>query len=170
MTITSAFDAHLSLSTEDEPQRIVSHRVTRYLVPLGRCLLAAVFLRAAPLHLSPQGIAYAASQGVPLADVLVPLSGLLAGVGGLSVALGYQARFGAFLLALFLVPVTLLMHDYWNVVDPIQALTQQTMFWKNVSMLGAALTFAHFGAGPLSIDALTYKARVEELDLLRAAR
>jgi putative oxidoreductase len=170
MTITSAFDAHLSPHAEEEPQRIVSHRVTRYLVPIGRCLLAALFLRAAPLHLSPQGIAFAASEGVPMPEVLVPLSGLMAGVGGLSVALGYQARFGAFLLALFLIPVTLLMHDYWNVVDPTQAMLQQTMFWKNVSMLGSALVLAHFGAGPVSIDALTYKARVEELDLIRATR
>ena len=150
----------------DDPQRLVSHRVTRYLVPLGRCLYAMLFLKAAPLHFSPQGIEYAASEGVPMAGVLVPLAGVLALLGGLSVALGYQARFGGFLLALFLVPVTLQMHDFWNVADPTQAVFQTALFWKNVSMLGAALTFAHFGAGPISIDALTYKARAEELDAM----
>ena len=29
----------------------------------------------------------------------------------------------------------------------------QSMFLKNVSMLGGALLIAHFGAGPFSVDA-----------------
>jgi putative oxidoreductase len=164
-TTTTAYSSQLSVPHED-PQRLVSHRVTRYLVPLGRCLYAMLFLKAAPLHFSPQGIAYAASEGVPMAGVLVPLAGVLALLGGLSVALGYQARFGGFLLALFLVPVTLQMHDFWNVADATQAMLQQALFWKNVSMLGAALILAHFGAGPISIDAVAYKARAEELDVM----
>jgi putative oxidoreductase len=164
-TTTTAFPAHLHISDE-EPHRLVSHRVTRYLVPLGRCLFAAIFLLSMPMHFSSQGIAYAASEGVPLASLLVPASGVLALLGGASVALGYQARFGAFLLALFLVPVTLLMHDYWNVVDPAQAMIQQAMFWKNVGLLGSALILTHFGAGPISFDALTYKARAEELGVV----
>ena len=165
MTTSHAIPSHVSFP-EDEPLRLVSHRVTRYLVPFGRCLFAALFITAAPLHFSAQGVAYAAAEGVPLANVLVPMSGLLALIGGVSVALGYQARLGGFLLTLFLVPVTLLMHDYWHVVDPAEAMVQQAMFWKNVSMLGAALVLAHFGAGPISIDALTYKARAEELGTL----
>src|SRR6185503_12096282 len=147
MTLT-AIPAHVSYS--DEPQRLVSHRVTRYLVPFGRCLFAALFIKAAPMHFSAEGIAYAAGEGVPLASVLVPASGLLALVGAASVALGYQARLGGFLLTLFLLPVTLLMHDYWNVVDPAEAMLQQAMFWKNLALLGAALVLTHFGAGPIS--------------------
>jgi uncharacterized membrane protein YphA (DoxX/SURF4 family) len=42
-------------------------------------------------------------------------------------------------------------------------MVQQVMFWKNMSMLGAALVLVHFGAGPLSVDAAVYKARSEEL-------
>jgi putative oxidoreductase len=150
--------------TEDEPTRLVSHRVTRYLVPLGRGLFAALFIMAAPMHFTAWGTALAAAEAVPMAEVLVPTSGVLALLGGLSVAVGYQARLGGFLLTLFLVPVTLLMHAYWQVVDPAAAMVQQVMFWKNVSLLGAALVFTHFGAGPISIDALTYKARTEHAE------
>ncbi|WP_215217007.1 MULTISPECIES: hypothetical protein [Candidatus Rhabdochlamydia] len=39
--------------------------------------------------------------------MLVPFSGLLALVGGLSILLGYKARYGAWLLVIFLVPVYL---------------------------------------------------------------
>ena len=74
-------------------------------------------------------------------------------LGGLSVALGYRARWGAWLLALFLVPATAIFHNFWAVKDPTMALMQQVMFLKNVSMLGAALLITHFGAGPLSLDA-----------------
>ena len=62
---------------------------------LGRFLFALIFLTAAPNHFSSQTIAYAASQGVPLALIAVPLSGVIALVGGLSILLGYRAKIGA---------------------------------------------------------------------------
>ncbi len=127
--------------------------VTTYLVPVGRALLAAIFLLAAPGHFKRETIEFAASQGVPLASIAVPLSGILALVGGLSVLLGYHARVGAALLVLFLVPVTLMMHAFWNIADPGMAQMQQAMFMKNLGLLGGALLIAHFGAGPISLDA-----------------
>jgi putative oxidoreductase len=53
----------------------------------------------------------------------------------------------------FLLPVTLTMHAYWRVHDPVQIHVQQAMFAKNMSMLGAALLVTQFGAGPASVDA-----------------
>jgi putative oxidoreductase len=67
--------------------------------------------------------------------------------------LGYRARLGAWLIVLFLVPVTLAMHNFWAVKDPMMAQMQMIMFMKNVSMLGGALLITQFGAGPLSLDA-----------------
>lgn len=124
----------------------------KYAVLLGRVLYSAIFVMAGPNHFSKGTIAYAASHGVPLAAIAVPLSGVLALAGGLSVALGYRARIGGWLLVLFLAPVTVMMHNFWAVTDPMMAKTQQVMFMKNLSMMGAALLIAHFGSGPLSID------------------
>jgi putative oxidoreductase len=90
---------------------------------------------------------------VPMAKLLVPASGSLALVGGLSILLGYKAKIGAWLLVLFLVPVTLLMHNFWTVKDPMMAQMQMAMFLKNVTMLGGALLISQFGAGRLSVDA-----------------
>jgi putative oxidoreductase len=126
--------------------------LTRYLVPVGRVLFALIFLMSGPGHFSSRMIGYAASQGVPLASVLVPLSGVLALAGGLSIALGYRARLGAWLIVLFLVPVTLAMHRFWAVSDPMAAMMQQIMFMKNVTILGGALVLTHFGGGPCSLD------------------
>jgi putative oxidoreductase len=87
-----------------------------------------------------------------LASIAVPLSGMIALAGGLSILLGYRARWGAWLIVLFLVPVTIIMHNFWAVTDPNAAQMQQIMFMKNLSMLGAALMITHFGSGPLSLD------------------
>ena len=104
-------------------------------------------------HFSRQTIAFAASQGVPLASVTVPLSGILALAGGLSILLGYRARLGAWLIALFLVPVTLMMHKFWAIADPMMQQIQMVLFMKNIAILGGALLISQFGAGPLSLDA-----------------
>lgn len=123
------------------------------IVLLGRLLYIGIFLAAAPNHFAKQTIGYAASQGVPLASIAVPLSGLVALVGAVSILLGYHAKIGAWMIVLFLVPVTLLMHKFWGVSDPMMAQIQMIMFMKNVSMLGAALLISQFGTGPLSLDA-----------------
>lgn len=121
-------------------------------VPLARLLFALIFVMLGPSHFSGQTIAYAASQGVPLASFAVPLSGLIALAGGLSILLGYHSRIGAWLIVLFLVPVTLMMHKFWGISDPIVAQTQMAMFMKNVALIGGALLISHFGSGPFSLD------------------
>lgn len=123
------------------------------IVFLGRLFFALIFLMAAPNNFAKQGIAYATSQGVPLASIGVPLMGVISLIGGLSVLVGYRARIGACLIALFLVIVTPLMHKFWGLADPTMAQVQMIMFMKNLSMLGGALLITQFGAGPLSFDA-----------------
>src|SRR3954465_1738495 len=92
-----------------------------YVVLLARFLLSAIFIFAAFGHFSSKTIEMAALAGVPLAAIAVPLSGLMSLAGGLSVLIGYRARLGALLLVAFLVPVTLAMHKFWNVTDPMMA-------------------------------------------------
>src|SRR5256885_14703911 len=89
-----------------------------YLVPVGRFLYSAIFLMTVLGHFSAAYIGYAAQQGVPAAGLLVPLSGVIATLGGLSVTLGYQAEVGAWLLGLFLVAVSLAVHNFWAVTGP----------------------------------------------------
>ena len=111
----------------------------RVLYPMGRILFALIFIFAAPRHFTAEGIHHAAELGVPLAAICVPISGVMALAGGLSVATGYRARWGAWLLIAFLVPVTFMMHAFWRLQDAQAAHIQQAMFAKNIAMLGAAL-------------------------------
>lgn len=125
----------------------------RYAVPVGRAFFVAIFVMAGLTHYSSTAIGHAAQMGLPMAGLLVPLSGVTALAGSLSILLGYRARLGAALIILFLVPVTLTMHAFWRIEDPMMAQMDQAMFMKNVSMLGGALLIAYFGAGPVSLDA-----------------
>lgn len=124
-----------------------------YAVPVGRALFSLLFIMSGFTHWLPASIGYAAQAGVPFAWFLVPASGILAMAGGLSVLLGYRARIGGWLIALFLLPVTITMHNFWSVTDPMMAQVQMAMFMKNFAMLGGALLIAYWGAGPLSLDA-----------------
>src|SRR5437867_9848942 len=109
------------------------------IVLFGRIAYAAIFVIAAQGHFSQETIGYAAAQGVPMASIVVPFSGVISALGGLSVALGYRAKWGAWLLVLFLVPVTVMMHKFWAVSDPMMAQIHQVMFMKNLAILGGTL-------------------------------
>lgn len=121
-------------------------------VPIGRTLFSLIFILSGINHFSSGSISYAAEQGIPMADILVPVSGLLALIGGLSVFLGFHARVGATLLLVFLVPVTILMHNFWSYTDPELAQVQMVHFMKNLSLIGASVLILFYGAGPLSLD------------------
>jgi len=124
----------------------------KYAALTGRILFSLIFLAGGLGHFSAQSIGYAASQGVPLASVLVPISGVISMAGALSILLGYKAKLGAWLLVIFLVPVTLMLHKFWTIQDPMMKQMDMVMFMKNLGLLGGALFIAFFGAGPASID------------------
>ena len=126
--------------------------VSAPVVFLGLLVFVLIFLMAGFNHFAKATIAFAASEGVPMASVLVPLSGLLAFFGGLSILLGYRAKTGAWLIVLFLIGVTPL-HKFWGIRDPMMQQLQMVLFMKNIAMLGAALLITQFGSGPWSLDA-----------------
>ena len=109
---------------------------------VGRLLFVAVFVMSAlTVHLIGyrEGVAYARSYGSPLPELGVPLTGLVALVGGLMVALGVWADLGALLIAAFLLVITPIMHAFWNESDEQMRGIQMAMFLKNTGLLGAAL-------------------------------
>jgi putative oxidoreductase len=124
----------------------------RALVPIGRVMFALIFVSSIVGHFSSAQISEAAAHGVPLATIVVPLAGIIALVGGVSVMLGYRARFGALLLLVFLVPVTLVMHKFWGLPDPQMAMMQKVNFMKNLSLAGTCVLIMYFGSGPYSLD------------------
>jgi len=96
-------------------------------------------------------VPYAKSAGVPMADLAVPLTGLMILAGGVSILLGYYPKIGASLLVIFLIPTSFYMHRFWGIEDQMQSMNQMIMFMKNVVIIGGALLIAYFGSGPFSL-------------------
>ncbi|MFQ5459043.1 MAG: DoxX family protein, partial [Myxococcota bacterium] len=94
---------------------------------------------------------YMASRGMPAIPVLLTLAIIFELLGGLSILLGWKTKAGALALFLFLVPVTLIFHNFWT-YPPEQQQMQMIMFLKNLAIMGGLLMLAGAGPGPLSVD------------------
>ncbi len=114
---------------------------TRWVFLLGRLLFGGFFLFSSFNHfMNAEAMgAYAASKGVPMGTLAVLGSGVLLFIGGVSVLLGYLPKVGLGALVLFLVPVTLMMHNFWALDDPQQRMMEMGNFLKNTALLGGAL-------------------------------
>jgi putative oxidoreductase len=94
--------------------------------------------------------AYAGSKGVP--TILLAAATVLELLGAISVLTGWKARWGAAALVAFLVPVTLVFHDFWA-YQGAEAQLQMIQFLKNVSIGGGLFALVAAGPGALSVDA-----------------
>lgn len=114
----------------------------------GRIFFSAIFIMSGIGHITMSGgmARYAFSMGVPAAKFMVIVSGLMILFGGIMVLLGWMTAFGAWLIIIFLIPVTLFMHR------PLSDQMQMIMFMKNLAMIGGALFIAAHGPGDLSLD------------------
>jgi putative oxidoreductase len=108
---------------------------------VGRIVVAAFFLMAATNHLTKAEMmaAYAKSQGTPAPKLAVMGTGVLLLFGGLSILLGYHPGIGALLLIIFLAGVSVQMHAFWRVADPMAKQNDMIHFMKNVAMIGFLL-------------------------------
>lgn len=118
------------------------------LILAGRILLAFIFIVSGYGKLTGlSGTAgYFGSLGLPLPMVTAVLVGVLELFGGIAVAVGFQTRIAAILLALFTVGSSFIAH--FDFADQMQSI----QFMKNMSMTGGLLVLAAFGPGRLSID------------------
>ena len=113
---------------------------------LARIFLSAVFLKSGigKIFSGASTQQYMESSGVP-GWLLIPTIIVLL-IGGLSVLLGYKARYGALALVGFLIPATLVFHNIF--IEP----AQEIAFMKNLGLIGGLLMVTSFGPGSISFD------------------
>lgn len=83
-----------------------------------------------------------AGKGIPLASVALVITLLIEIGGGLLVLTGYKARYAALVIALWLVPVTLIFHNFWA-SPAAQQQDQMINFLKNLAIIGGLLVTAY---------------------------
>jgi len=108
--------------------------------PVGRAFLGALFLISGIYKIIGfSGVAgWMTSAGVPLASLLLAITITIEIGGGLMLVTGVQVRRAAIVVALFIVPVTLVFHAFWN-ADAANYQSQLTNFLKNLAILGGML-------------------------------
>jgi len=108
--------------------------------PIGRALLGVLFFVSGINKILAFSYVsgWMASSGLPLASLLLVLTIAIEVGGGLMLITGIQARLAAIVIALFLIPVTIVFHAFWS-ADAANFQGQLTHFLKNVSILGGML-------------------------------
>ena len=96
-------------------------------------------------------VGYIASKGLPLPQLMAIVAILCELGGGVLLLIGYKARWAALAIFVFLIPTTLIFHNFWA-SPPAEYQMQQINFMKNLAIMGGMLYVMAFGAGSLSID------------------
>ena len=81
-------------------------------------------------------------------------------LGGVLVLIGYRATLGAVLLLAYWVPVTFIVHDFWNLPPGEELRLESILFMKNLAITGGLLIMVVNGSGRYSVRRLLATTRV----------
>ena len=120
---------------------------------LGRCLLSLIFILSGLGKIGDwSGTAgFMAAKGMVAVPFFLTMAILLELCGGLSVLLGFKARLSAWALVVYLIPVSLIFHNFWAFTGAEQRM-QMINLRKNLAIMGGLLLVALRGAGKPCID------------------
>ncbi|MBJ7448786.1 MAG: DoxX family protein [Parachlamydiales bacterium] len=120
---------------------------------IGRVLISLIFLVVGIYKVTHwhEMTDYLDAVKIPMPYASLLLATIIELLGGLMLLLGYKARFGAFVLLIFLIPTTFIFHSYWNVHSAAYS-TQMMMFWKNMAIAGGLFILLGTGAGSWALD------------------
>ena len=111
---------------------------------LGRVLLSVIFILSGlgklPHFHDVAGMM--AAKGIPLASLALVITLFIEIGGGLMVLTGFKARYAALVIAVWLIPVTLIFHHFWG-IPAEQQQEQMINFLKNVAIMGGLLILAY---------------------------
>jgi putative oxidoreductase len=115
--------------------------LTAILFLAGRLLFGGLFVYNGVNHFRNYAAVrgYCAYKRIPVPAASTIVSGVWILVAGSSVVTGFRPEAGLVLIVVFLLIVTPLIHDFWNVADPGQRLGEMVNFTKNAALLGATL-------------------------------
>ena len=110
---------------------------------VGRIVFGGYFIYNGVNHFIGFGTMthYVKIKGVPLPAIAQALTGLMLILGGFSIMSGAYPIVGIALLVAFLVPVSLMMHNFWKIEDPKMRMADRNSFARNMALLGAILMF-----------------------------
>jgi putative oxidoreductase len=116
-------------------------QLDKFSLLIGRTLLGLYFLVFGALKVPSylDTLALMLSKGVPISNMLLPLTILIQVLGGFFLILGKNLRIYSLLLAGLTVLINIFIHDFWDLAgDPSQAHEAQN-FIKNLGIIAGLL-------------------------------
>jgi len=116
----------------------------------GRLLFTLIFFLSGITHFSDlRTYESMIPTALPFRAFLVMISGAVELAGAAMIACNWNARLGAWLIVLFLVPVTITVHgsELLAATDPVMQRIQTSFILKGITMTGAALLITQLGVG-----------------------
>ncbi|TXB62441.1 DoxX family protein [Phaeodactylibacter luteus] len=92
-------------------------------------------------------------------DLLLVGAIILMLLGGTLLLIGYRTGLAMFLLLCYWIPVTFIVHSFWNDPEPARRL-QSILFMKNIAIVGGLLMVWANGVGRYSVKRLFATTRV----------
>lgn len=126
--------------------------------PISRFLVALIFVisGAGKIFGFAATAAMMGKVGFPLPEFFLVGAIVFEIVGGLLLMFGAQARIGALMLIIFLIPATLIFHVP-GIFNAATAQNEMIQTLKNLVILGALLKYLADGAGAYAVDSLWAK-------------
>lgn len=121
---------------------------------MGRILISAIFLFSGIAKVTNFSgmVAFMASKGMPMPNVMIAGALIIEILGALCLIAGFQTRIASLVMFLYLIPATLMFHNFWAMQGAMRG-ENQINFLKNLAIMGGLLMVASYGPGRLSVDA-----------------
>ncbi len=106
---------------------------------LGRLCISAIFVITGVMHILAwhEKTAGLAAKGMPFPDFFLACAVVLMIGGGILLVTGQRINLAALALLVFMVPTTLLYHNFWS--GPVDHQGQLIQFLKNLAIMGGLL-------------------------------
>jgi putative oxidoreductase len=107
---------------------------------IGRLFISAIFLVTGVTHVLNwhEKVLSLTGKGVPFADFFLACAIILMIGGGILLLTGHRNRLAALALLVFMVPTTLIYHNFWA-VPAAEYQGQLIQFLKNLAIIGGLL-------------------------------
>jgi putative oxidoreductase len=120
---------------------------------IGRVLISLIFVLSGvqKFMMFSMMVGFATSKGLPMPTVAIGAAATLEVLGGVAILAGFQTKLASWLLFLFLIPTTILFHNFWA-MQGMDRMNNEGHFLKNLAVMGGLLILAANGAGGYSVD------------------
>lgn len=125
---------------------------------LGRILISVIFILSGLTKLQSWSLSagFLAMKHFPIPSAMLTGAIIVEVLGGLCLLFGFKARLAAFIMFLYLIPTTVVFHNFWALQGAARA-DNQIHFLKNLAIMGGLLMVAAYGPGKLSMDGAAAK-------------